>query len=84
MKNTNTPAAIALALGMVISSCILAFALGSLGESVEKAATYARPQPVSFPHRLELSSRNLTPLILRLENSPAGGALKIETSDKAE
>ena len=82
MKSTNTAAAIALALGLVISSCILSFALGSLGQSIVRAATHARPQPVRIPDRIELSTRNLAPLIIRLENSPGGAPLKIETSDQ--
>ncbi len=84
MKNTNTAAAIALALGLVISSCILSFTVGSLGKSIERASSYARPQPIRIPKQieLELSTRNLAPLILRVENSPVGASLKIETSDK--
>ena len=82
MKNTNTAAAIALALGMVISSCILYLAMGSLGQSIGQAAGYAKPDPVRIPDRIELSVRNLTPLTLKLENSPGGASLKIETSDK--
>ena len=81
MRDTNTAAATALALGLVVSSCILYFALGSLGKSIERAATYVRPQPVHVPDRIEISTRNLTPQIIRLENSPSGGSLKIDTSN---
>jgi hypothetical protein len=80
MKNTNTAAAIALALGMVISSCILYLAIGSLGQSIGQAASYPQPDPVRIPDRLYLHPTG--PWILRLENSPVGSSLKIETSDK--
>ena len=82
MKNSNTPAAIALALGMVISSCIMYLALGSLGQDIGQAASYAKPDPVrvSVPDRFYLHTAN--PLTLRLENSPGGSSLKIDSSDK--
>jgi hypothetical protein len=81
MKNSNTPAAIALAVGMVISSCIMYLALGSLGQSIGRAASYAKPDPVrvSVPDRIHLHPTSLT---LRLENSPGGSSLKIDSSGK--
>jgi hypothetical protein len=79
MKNSNTPAAIALALGMVISSCIMYLALGSLGQDIGQAASYVRPASVRVPDRIHLHPTSLT---LRLENSPGGSSLKIDSSDK--
>ena len=93
MKNSNTPAAIALAVGMVISSCIMYLALGSLGQDIGRAArslgqdigraaSYAKPDPVlvSVPDRFYLHPAS--PLTVRLANTPGGSSLKIETPDK--
>ena len=84
MKDTSTAAAIVLALGLVISSCIAAFALRSLGRSIERGAMHAKPRPVRIPGQLTLRVQSLPPMIIRLENSPGGASLKIDTSDKAK
>ncbi|MCP5110957.1 MAG: hypothetical protein GY953_08995 [bacterium] len=58
MKNSNTAAAVALAVGLVLSSCVLALALGSLGNSIERAASKVRQQPINIPSRIRLETAN--------------------------
>ncbi len=58
MKSENTPAAVALAVGLVLSSCILAFALGSLGNSIERGASNLKQMPIRIPDRIQLETAN--------------------------
>ncbi|KKM18127.1 hypothetical protein LCGC14_1668860, partial [marine sediment metagenome] len=66
-----------------ISAVILSVALVWFGKSIEIAGSHAaQRQPIRIPNRLTLSTQNMAPVILRIENSPGGASLKIETEQK--
>jgi len=82
MNTSNTYAAVVLALGLVVASWILSTGLGELGRNVQRGAAEYKPSPVRIPDEIELNTRNLAPLVIRLESSSGGPPLKIEMSDK--
>ena len=80
----NTPAAVILSIGLVISAVILYAALASLGKKIVTAGMHAgQTQPIRIPNDFTLRTQHTAPVTLKLENSPGGASLKIETENKS-
>ena len=81
MKNSNTLAALFLSAALVLSTFILAGSLKSLGKSIERTAGYST-NTIKFPDNIRVNLKNIAPIALRLENSPGGASLRIQTEEK--
>ena len=82
MKNTNTIAAIVLAVGMVASSWILYLGLCRVGQG----AALSRTKAVQVPGmvRLQLSTKSGAPIVVGLEDDGASSSREDELSGKSK